>query len=203
MKDLSKVVTWLVVPVCLGFAGVGSAANTEKGYAYDSQGVVVTDTQRDCVRSAFLEGEVPVACGGIVEAPKPAPRAVRSIPPRPPVITKTLLEGSALFDTNKSVLKPAGKVALDRLAREIKSTPGVQEIHVFGYTDSTGSYEKNLRLSEMRALSARNYLEDRGLSNIVAEGRADRDPAASNDTAEGRAKNRRVEIEVVSQSVSQ
>ena len=202
MKSRLTIIRYVAIPaLCLGLGGVANSSEYEKGYALDSQNVVVKDNYDDCVRSASPGSDIPSLCGGVVAA-APAPRARAMPAPAPdpaPVVSKTALEGKALFASNKSVLKPAGRASLEKLAREIKSTPGVQEIRVVGYTDSTGSSARNQRLSEQRAATVKNYLESRGLDNISAEGRGSSDPVASNNTEEGRAQNRRIEIEVVAQ----
>jgi OOP family OmpA-OmpF porin len=201
MKNRSTIIRYIAIPALyLGLVGMANASEYEKGYAMDSQDVVVKDNYDDCVRSASPGSDIPLACGGVVA--EPAPRVVRAMPapaPAPAPVSKTVLEGKALFASDKSALKPAGRASLEKLAREIESTPGVQEIRVVGYADSTGAAVYNQNLSERRAITVKNYLESRGLSNISAEGRGSNDPVASNDTSEGRAHNRRVEIEVIAQ----
>lgn len=200
MKNTSIVIRCVAIStLCLGMGGMASATQPERGYAFDNQNTVAKDSNGDCVRSAYQDGQIPTACGGVVETPKPPVRVERAMPaPVPTPVTKTVFAGKALFDTGRSVLKPVGRISADRFARDIQSVPNVREIRVTGYTDSTGSPVKNQALSEQRALSVKNYLEGKGLSNIVAEGRGERDPVATNATAEGRAMNRRVEIEVMS-----
>ncbi|CAK0748012.1 OmpA-OmpF porin, OOP family [Gammaproteobacteria bacterium] len=199
MKSLSKIISYLAIPtLCLGLGGVVNAA-TDEGYVSDSSHAAVKDSTGDCVRSTFSDGQIPPECGGAVaKAPAKAERAERVEAPRG-MTTKSALEGKALFATNKATLKPAGQAALAKLAREIKSTPNVQEVHVIGYTDSRGSHAHNQRLSENRALTVKRYLESKGVRNVSSQGRGEADPVASNATENGRAHNRRVEIEVVTQ----
>ena len=196
MRKFSKIMCYAAVPaLCLGLWG-GANAAPEQGYVFDNTGVVVRDTPNDCVRSTYLDGPVPTECGGMAEATTPPPvEPMRAMPPQH-MMTKTTLEGKALFDTNKSVLKPAGRSSLDRLAREIRSTPDVQEVRVVGYTDSRGTRAHNQILSEHRAQTVKNYLKQKGVRNVTAEGRGEADPVGDNRTASGRAMNRRVEIEV-------
>lgn len=101
------------------------------------------------------------------------------------------------FDTGRSEIKPNFEPVLDRLAESMRNNPGA-EVRIVGHTDNTGSESLNERLSLDRAISARNYLTARGVSGarIRVEGRGDREPIASNDSAQGRARNRRVEIYV-------
>ncbi|CAK0779957.1 OmpA-OmpF porin, OOP family [Gammaproteobacteria bacterium] len=197
MKSLSKIIRYVAIPaLCLGLGGIASAV--DEGYVVDSSNTAVKDSTDTCVRSTWPDAVVPPECGGpVAKAPAKVERAERSEPRS--MVTKSTLEGKALFDTNKANLKPAGRASLDKLAREIKSTPGVQEIHVVGYTDSRGSHAHNMGLSERRAATVKKYLQGKGLRNIKSEGRGEKDPVASNATEDGRAHNRRVEIDVVTQ----
>ncbi len=193
MKNVSKIVRFAAIPaLCLGLGGFAYA---DGGYVMDGTGVAVRDMATNgCVRTGYAEGAAPAECGGMVAAaePAPAPVAMRAAKP----VHKTTLESKALFDTNKSVIKPAGRSSLDKLVREIKSTPDVKEVHVVGYTDIRGTKAHNQVLSEHRAQSVKTYLTHKGVHNVTAEGRGIADPVGDNKTAAGRAMNRRVEVEV-------
>ena len=106
-------------------------------------------------------------------------------------------ENAVRFDTSKSTLTPAAKANLDKLVPVFNQYPDTN-IQIFGYTDSTGSAEFNLRLSDQRAISVEKYLESKGLNmsrfKIVGMGIAD--PIATNETPEGRSQNRRVEFAI-------
>lgn len=99
------------------------------------------------------------------------------------------------FPTGSAVLQPALRPVLDHFAQGLNSDPDLQ-VRVVGHTDSTGSQAVNDELSLERASSVRRYLEDRGISagRIQVTGRGENEPVATNDTAAGRAENRRVEI---------
>ncbi|ADX48468.1 hypothetical protein C8246_16195 [Paracidovorax avenae] len=101
------------------------------------------------------------------------------------------------FATNRSDIQPNFAPVLDRFAEGLRNNPNA-EVRIVGYTDSTGNDSINNPLSLDRATSTRNYLTSRGVSGarIQVEGRGAREPVATNDTAEGRARNRRVEIYV-------
>lgn len=101
------------------------------------------------------------------------------------------------FATNRSDIQPNFRPILDRFAEGLRNNPNT-EVRIVGHTDSTGSDAINNPLSLDRAESTRNYLTSRGVSGarIHVEGRGSREPIASNDTADGRARNRRVEIYV-------
>jgi outer membrane protein OmpA-like peptidoglycan-associated protein len=101
-----------------------------------------------------------------------------------------------LFATNKSDLTTTSKASLDKFAISLLQNPET-DVTIFGHTDSTGSLEVNERISLQRAQSVQNYLQSKGVEAgriIKVEGKAYNEPVASNDTAEGRAANRRVEV---------
>ena len=103
------------------------------------------------------------------------------------------------FESGKDVIKPSSFSSLDGLADLLKQRPEWSVI-LRGYTDSSGNAEKNLQLSKDRAYAVKAYLVNRGVSASAIQtfGHGAADPIASNSTAEGRAKNRRVEIELFS-----
>jgi len=102
-----------------------------------------------------------------------------------------------LFDFNKHTLRPAAREKLAKISGIILSHPGLR-LEVDGYTDSIGSEEYNMKLSEQRAEGVRDYLLGESIApdNVTAKGFGKDDPVASNDTAAGRQKNRRVEMVV-------
>ncbi len=106
------------------------------------------------------------------------------------------LDGSVLFASNKSELLPIAQKKLDQVAESLKQVDADQKLVVEGYTDSRGADDANQRLSQQRADSVRTYLVSRGVKAevITAVGRGEALPLADNETAEGRANNRRVEI---------
>jgi len=103
--------------------------------------------------------------------------------------------GDVLFDTGKSVLKPGAEATLDRLSGFMEKFSNTSVL-IEGYTDSMGSDEFNLELSRQRAESVRSALISRGVEagRVVALGKGESAPVASNSTAAGRQQNRRVEI---------
>ena len=126
-------------------------------------------------------------------APAPAPAA-----PQPPAATKVTYAADAFFDFDKSVLKPEGRAKLDDLVSKIRDI-SLEVIIAVGHTDSVGSDAYNQRLSVRRAEAVKAYLVSKGIerNRVYTEGKGEKQPVADNKTAEGRAKNRRVEIEVV------
>jgi outer membrane protein OmpA-like peptidoglycan-associated protein len=101
------------------------------------------------------------------------------------------------FDTNRADIKPNFQPILDRFATTLQDNPATY-VTIIGHTDSTGGDQINQPLSLDRAAHARQYLAARGVdpNRITVEGRAAREPVASNEDPAGRARNRRVEIYV-------
>jgi outer membrane protein, adhesin transport system len=125
--------------------------------------------------------------------PATAPIVVRS--PAPPA--RVNLSADALFDFDQHALKDEGRRALDDLYDRIKNVD-IDLVLIVGHTDSIGSEPYNDRLSLRRANSVRNYLVSRGADSarIRTEGRGETQPIADNATEEGRARNRRVEVQI-------
>jgi outer membrane protein OmpA-like peptidoglycan-associated protein len=107
------------------------------------------------------------------------------------------LSGSVLFASNRAVLLPDAKIRLGQVA-DVLMTNKERKLTVEGHTDSQGSADHNLDLSQRRADAVRSYLVERGYQGdlIIAHGLGEGTPVADNSSAEGRANNRRVEIVV-------
>ncbi|WP_150451706.1 OmpA family protein [Arenibacter lacus] len=107
-------------------------------------------------------------------------------------------DGGVYFDTNKSAVNTASAVTLDKLVKVLLEYPDTN-ILVEGHTDSTGSAAYNLNLSKLRAQAVTNYLVANGVSGsrLTTKWYGLTQPKADNSTAEGRAKNRRVELAIV------
>lgn len=112
-------------------------------------------------------------------------------------IKLVLGENAVRFDTNKSTLTAGAKANLDKLVKVFNEYPDTN-IVIYGYTDSTGAPEYNLKLSGERAASVKNYLSGKGLvaSRFTTTGLGIADPIATNDTPDGRSQNRRVEFAI-------
>jgi outer membrane protein OmpA-like peptidoglycan-associated protein len=108
------------------------------------------------------------------------------------------LPDGVTFDVDSSSLKPEFRTTLDQIAESMTRYPN-SLIDVYGHTDSTGSDQYNQALSERRASTVANYLVMRGVSaaRVRSQGFGETMPIASNDTIDGRARNRRVEIKIV------
>lgn len=193
-------------------------AVTSTAYAHDNwisgSGQVVKSGTGLCWRNAGWTPATaaPECDGALKSAPKaqapqpqatapvaiPAPRAQVPQPQPQPVVTKTTYQTDTLFDFDKSVIKPEGKQALDKLVTKL-NTIKLEVIIVVGHTDSIGTDDYNVKLGGRRAAAVRAYLISRGVekSRMYVESRGEKQPVADNKTAAGRAKNRRVEVEVV------
>ncbi len=162
----------------------------------NASGDVWKNASGDCWRDAnWTPATAAPGCGAPVAAPKAAPAA-----PVAPVAaaSKVTYAADAFFDFDKAVVKPAGKAKLDDLVSKVKGI-NLEVIIAVGHTDSVGSDAYNQKLSVRRAEAVKAYLVSKGIekNRIYTEGKGEKQPVASNKTSEGRAKNRRVEIEVV------
>jgi len=195
----------LITSMAAGVLFASSAIAYEGGvandsYVGDSSGQNVMDSSGDCVRtSSWKVEDMTVECG----AEPPAPEVVEAPPPPPPppvvMYEKTTMSTSALFAFDSDVLKEEGKVALHELGDSIKAKGAkVVDIDVIGHTDSTGPEVYNQGLSERRAQAVADYIIGEGIdANIIdVSGEGENNPIASNDTREGRAENRRVDVNV-------
>ncbi|WP_459617982.1 outer membrane protein OmpA [Bordetella sp. 2513F-2] len=149
-------------------------------------------TNELCWRDAFWTPATGIpGCDGVPVAQAPAPKPA-------PMASKVVFNADTFFDFDKSTLKPEGRQLLDQVASQA-STIDLETIIAVGHTDSTGPEAYNQKLSERRAASVKSYLVSKGIdpNRIYTEGKGELQPVASNATREGRAQNRRVEIEIV------
>ncbi len=124
--------------------------------------------------------------------PPPAP------PPPPPVVKQKIVLRGVNFDFDKSTIRPDAAEILSEAARILREEPDVR-VSVDGHTDARGTDEYNQRLSERRAEAVVDRLIELGVSRgrLQPQGFGESRPVASNDTEEGRAQNRRVELNVL------
>ena len=211
MKKLNKVAMLFASAALATAAGAQSVDNWKNG---TNELVWKNGTNELCWRDAYwtpataapgCDGALVVAAPVAAPAPAPAAAAPAAAPapaPAPaPVVaasSKVTYAADAFFDFDKSVLKPAGKAKLDDLVSKVKGI-NLEVIIAVGHTDSVGTDEYNQKLSIRRAEAVKAYLVNKGIekNRVYTEGKGEKQPVADNKTREGRAKNRRVEIEVV------
>ena len=132
----------------------------------------------------------------VVDQPFPSPLVSPAYPPAstPPIKERLVLRGIH-FDFNKSTIRSGDAAVLDEDASTLKASPNVA-VNVNGYCDAIGGEEYNLKLSDRRAVAVVDYLVKSGIpsSQLIPHGYGKNDFVATNDTAEGRAQNRRVEL---------
>ncbi|MDX2217501.1 MAG: OmpA family protein [Burkholderiales bacterium] len=186
----------------LAFAGVtpnvtdaaGNPVRDASGNCVQSSGI----NHPDCMPKKAAEPAKPAAPATPAAPSTPAAPAKPADAPKAPASVKQAItiQAEALFDFDKSVLKPEGMKALDEAVPKLKGLE-LEVVIVTGHTDSIGSEAYNQKLSERRAATVRDYLRHRGISGgfITMLGKGETQPVASNKTEEGRAKNRRVEVQ--------
>jgi OOP family OmpA-OmpF porin len=205
MKQLNRVAIALAAAVLATAAGAQEIHNWK-----NSAGEVWKNSVGECWRdSSWTPATAAPGCDGAIVPPPPAPAPVMAPPPAPvpapmpapapvAVASKVTYAADAFFDFDKSVLKPEGKAKLDDLAGKVKGI-NLEVIIAVGHTDSVGTDAYNQKLSIRRSEAVKAYLVSAGIekSRVYTEGKGEKQPVADNKTAEGRSKNRRVEIEVV------
>jgi len=206
MKKLNKVAMMFAVAALATAAGAQTRVTAADGGNridnwQNGTGELVwkNGTNELCWRDAgWTPATAAVGCdGALVPAAAPAPAAPVA-PPAPPVASKVTFAADAFFDFDKSVLKPEGRAKLDDLVSKISGV-NLEVIIAVGHTDSIGTDAYNQKLSVRRAEAVKAYLVSKGIerNRVYTEGKGEKQPVADNRTKEGRAKNRRVEIEVV------
>lgn len=195
------------------------AATPNSAYVQDARGVIARDAYGLCWRTGYWTKEqavpgcdVPlctapetlvdgkcVAPAVVEEAPAPAaPAPAPVVVAAAPTAEKVSFAADALFDFDKAVLKPEGKAKLDELTSKLGDI-NLEVIIAVGHTDSVGTDAYNQKLSIRRAEAVKAYIITKNVeaNRVYTEGKGETQPVADNKTAEGRSKNRRVEIEVV------
>jgi OOP family OmpA-OmpF porin len=209
MKKLNKVAMLIASAAFVSVAGAQTVDNW-----VSSNGITWKNgTNELCWRDAnWTPATAAVGCDGAIVAPAPvaaapvapkaAPAPVAAAPapaaPAPVVASKVTYAADAFFDFDKAVLKPEGKAKLDDLVAKVKDI-NLEVIIAVGHTDAVGSDAYNQKLSIKRSEAVKAYLVSKGIdkSRVYTEGKGEKQPVADNKTGQGRAKNRRVEIEVV------
>ena len=205
MKKLNKVAMLIASAALATAAGAQTVDNWRNG---TGELVWKNGTNELCWRDAnWTPATAAAGCDGAIVAPKAAPApaaapaaaAPKAAPaPAPAAATKVTYAADAFFDFDKSVLKAEGKAKLDDLVGKVKGI-NLEVIIAVGHTDAVGTDAYNQKLSVRRAEAVKAYLVSKGIekNRVYTEGKGEKQPVADNKTKEGRAKNRRVEIEVV------
>lgn len=198
------------------------------GSAYwkDANGAIVRSGSGECVRAGFFTKELatvdcdpslapkpaaaaapapaPVvvapAAAAAVPAPAVAPAKIPEVVPAPRVVT---FRADAFFDFDKSAVKPEGQAALKSMIEQAKGST-IEQVRVEGHTDATGPAKYNIGLSVRRAEAVKKFLVQEGVpaDKVVTEGVGEAQPVAPNTTRDGRALNRRVEVEFVGSRIA-
>jgi OOP family OmpA-OmpF porin len=211
MKKLNKVAS-LFATAALASSFAGVSAQTVDNWVSGTGLPWKNGTNELCWRNGVwtpatglqgCDGVPPPPAPAPAPAPRPAPAAPEAAPPAAVVVPapsseKVTFAADAFFDFDKSVLKPEGRAKLDDLVSKMSGL-NLEVIIAVGHTDSVGTASYNQRLSVRRAEAVKSYLVGKGVekNRVYTEGKGEKQPVADNKTAEGRAKNRRVEIEVV------
>lgn len=179
---------------------LAESRGTTPGYAGDSAGNIVTSGTGDCVRTGSWSKDkaTVVGCDGYVLNAQ-----VKIIKGEGmDAISLISFPQAELFAFDKAELSDAGKTYIQDHRSELGADLAqVYSVTVIGYTDTTGDADYNMGLSKRRAEAVSDFLATLGVpaDKTRTLGRGENDPIASNDTAEGRAQNRRVEVIVVAQ----
>jgi OOP family OmpA-OmpF porin len=221
MKKLNKVAVLfasvaLAAPVA-SFAQSGTAAKSIDNWRATDGTVWKNGTNELCWRnSSWTPATADEKCDGALKPPPPPPPAPPVAPPPPPAVVpppapapapaappapvseKVSFSADAFFDFDKATLKPEGREKLTALAQQAKGI-NLEVIIAVGHTDSVGSEAYNQALSVRRAEAVKEFLVSQGVerNRVYTEGKGESSPVADNKTREGRAQNRRVEVEVV------
>lgn len=212
MKKSLKIAALIASAVVVAGCGTTGQAGPQSAYVQSPGGAVVKDPFGLCWRTPnwtpalaieecdpdLVKKAAPPAPAPVV-APAPAP-APKPVPVPVPVVTseKVSFAADAFFDFDKAVLKTEGKDKLDKLVTDIKGI-NLEVVIAVGHTDSVGADAYNQKLSLKRAEAVKAYLVSKGIdaNRVYTEGKGELKPVVDNKTAANRAKNRRVEIEVV------
>jgi OOP family OmpA-OmpF porin len=205
ISSIGQLLTGSIAAVA--FASGSALAGTTPNLT-DSQGAPVRDAQGGCVQTSGINHP---DCMPKKDAPAPKPAApaapaAPSAPAKPtapaaaaaPASVKQaiVIQADALFDFDKSVLRPDGMKSIDGALAKLAGVD-VEMVIATGHTDNVGSDAYNQKLSERRAAAVKAYLVTKGIpaSKITTIGKGESQPVATNKTKEGRQKNRRVDIE--------
>ena len=199
MKQMNKLAALIALVAFASAAGAQEIHNWR-----NASGEVWKNATGQCWRDgSWTPATAAAGCDGAIAAPAAAASAAKAAPAAAAAAasaaaSKVTYAADAFFDFGKSVLKPEGKAKLDDLVAKVKSI-SLEVVIAVGHTDAVGTDAYNQKLSIARSEAVKAYLVSKGIdkNRIYTEGKGETSPVADNKTKEGRAKNRRVEIEVV------
>lgn len=192
MNKPSKIALALAFAAATATGAVSAQTGEVNNWQNPFGNVWKNGTNELCWRNNFWTPATGIAgCDGV-------PVAQAAEPVVAPTTTKVVLNADTFFDFDKSTIKPEGRQILNQVAEQVSAIE-LETLIATGHTDSTGPDAYNQKLSERRANSVKEYLVSRGVpaDRIYTEGKGESEPVATNATREGRAQNRRVEIEIV------
>jgi len=199
MKNASRIALALAFSVATASSAVSAQTVDNWRGAFGDTWTSAFDL---CWRDAFWTPATGIqGCDGVpapvaqtpVRAPERTPTPVVA-----PTVQRVVLNADTFFDFDKTEIKPEGRQVLDQVAAQAAQL-NLETIIATGHTDSIGTADYNQGLSERRANAVKGYLVNQGVptDRVYVEGKGATQPIASNATREGRAQNRRVEIEVI------
>lgn len=212
MKHTSKFSALLVTALLLiggiSFTGCSSMNNTGKGAAVGAGagaviGGVIGRTQGNTAKGAIIGAAVGGTAGAVIgrqmdrQAEELDEELANANVERVGEGIQITFDNAILFDFDRAALKAQARADLAELAASLQRYDNT-DVVIYGHTDSVGSDDYNLRLSEERARAAAEYLMSQGISRsrITTIGKGETAPVASNETDSGRAQNRRVEVAI-------
>ncbi|MCE8039206.1 MAG: OmpA family protein [Halomonadaceae bacterium] len=186
---------WYQQPVVCGIAGGligGSIGYAVSGESDEDAGIAVGGATGAAIGALLCADRTPPPQPVAEPEPEPMPE------PEPAPVTEfepVTLDSGVTFAFDSDEIRPGAYQTLDQVATTLRENPNLR-VRIEGHTDSVGSPQYNVGLSERRANSVRNFLVSRGIAEnrMTTRGFGEERPVATNDTDEGRAQNRRVEI---------
>lgn len=210
---MNKTIQLAVIAAVASFAGqaalAGSNSKASSGYAGNTHSLVWVNSSNECVRTSSWNKDMATkGCDAdllpklAAISPVPAPAAKPVMTPKVENIT---LREDALFDHGKADLRASGKAELDALAARMSDKNiTLENVAITGHASAPGTKNFNQHLSERRAEAVKAYLVQKGIdpARIFTQGMGEAQPIASNETKEGQAQNRRVEVEIRAERTS-
>lgn len=199
----------LIILSLSSFFLMNTQLQAHDSFMVNAEGTMVKNGIGGCWTFGSAKSTEDCDSGMMAKAPAPAPAPAKTSTPAPvksapakamtdePVIKEVINLKGVTFKTGSDVINPSSYSRLNISAKDLVRNPGLK-VEVAGHTDNVGNSANNQTLSQKRAEAVRAYLINKGVdsSRLSARGYGDSEPAASNDTAEGRAKNRRVELRI-------